>query len=71
MGGLIVYNYYGGEINFDIGGKLYKIVSNGKEFIHLPPGKYNYSANIVNFGKTTGTVEIQVDVYMTLTFAPR
>ncbi len=43
MGGLIVYNWMGSEMNYTIGGKLYKVPGNGHTIILLAPGKYTYS----------------------------
>lgn len=64
MGGVVVYNYIGQEINYDFAGKLYKIPANGKEVIIMPPGKYNYGANIPGFGRSNGTLEVQAGVYI-------
>ncbi len=47
MGGLVVVNWYGQEMNLQIGGKPYKVpASGGQVIIYLPPGRQNYSANI-------------------------
>ncbi len=72
MGGLIVVNYYGNELNYDIGGKLYKVPgSGGRVIIHLPPGKHNYSADIPGRGRAGGTIEIMLGVYRTQSWADR
>lgn len=72
MGGLIVINWYGREINYDIGGKLYKIPpSGGRVIIHLAPGKQNYSADIAGYGRAGGTLEIVLGRYITQQWADR
>lgn len=72
MGGLIVINYYGRELNYDIGGKLYKVPgSGGRVFIYLPPGKHNYSADIPGLGRAGGTVEIKLNEYQIQPWAAR
>jgi hypothetical protein len=71
MGGVIVTNFIGQEINYDLAGKLYKIPANGKEVIQLPPGKYSYGANIPGFGRSNGTIEIQAGVYLTQPWTAR
>ena len=59
MGGLVVINWYGQEMNFEIGVKPYKVPSSGGQvIIYLPPGKQNYSANILGLGQAGGTVDI-------------
>lgn len=70
MGGLIVVNWYGREINYEIGGKLHKIPpSGGRVIIHLAPGKQNYSANIAGYGSAGGTLEIISGQYFTQSWA--
>lgn len=72
MGGLIVINYYGNELNYEIGGKLYKVPgSGGRVFIHLPPGKHNFSADIPGRGRAGGTIEILLGVYRSQSWADR
>ncbi len=72
MGGLIVVNWYGREINYTIGGQLYKVPpSGGQVIIHLPPGRHSYSANIAAYGNASGTVEIIEGVYRTQAWADR
>jgi hypothetical protein len=71
MGGLIVSNYYGKEINYEIGGKLHKIPANGSVTIYLAPGKHNYSADIPGLGRAGGTIEIELGVYLTQSWADR
>jgi len=72
MGGLIVINWYGREINYEIGGKLYKIPpSGGRVIIHLAPGKQNYSADIAGYGRAGGTLEIVAGRYITQQWADR
>lgn len=72
MGGLIVVNWYGRELNYDIAGKLYKIPpSGGQVIIHLPPGKHNYSADIPGLGRAGGTVEISLGRYVMQPWADR
>ncbi|HEX9074904.1 MAG TPA: hypothetical protein VF932_03960, partial [Anaerolineae bacterium] len=68
QGGLAVVSHYGREINFTINNKLYKVPPNGTEFIFLPPGKYNSSANIPGIGSANNTVEIQLGGWFTQTF---
>jgi uncharacterized RDD family membrane protein YckC len=44
MGGVVVDNYCGFEVNLDIAGQFYTIPANGKIYIHLPPNHYPVSA---------------------------
>ncbi|MBI5033414.1 MAG: hypothetical protein HZB51_23075 [Chloroflexi bacterium] len=71
MGGLMVTNFYGNEINYEIGGKLHKIPANGTQIILLAPGKYPFSADIPAKGRAGGTIEIQAGVYTTQAWADR
>lgn len=72
MGGLIVTNWYGREINYEIGGKLHKIPpSGGRVIIHLAPGKHNYSADIAGYGRAGGTLEIVLGRYIAQQWADR
>lgn len=71
MGGLMVTNYYGQDMNIDVAGKLYKVPANGTIIIHLPPGKYNWSADIPGLGRAGATVEIVLGRYYDLPFAAR
>ncbi len=71
MGGLVVFNYYGQEMNIDVAGKLYKVPGNGSLVIHLPPGKHNWSADIPGLGRAGATVEIEVGRYTSQSFAAR
>lgn len=72
MGGLIVTNWYGREINYEIGGKLHKIPpSGGRVIIHLAPGKQNYSADIAGYGRAGGTLEIVLGMYVAQQWADR
>jgi hypothetical protein len=72
MGGLIVTNWYGREINYEIGGKLHKIPpSGGRVIIHLAPGKQNYSADIAGYGRAGGSLEIVLGRYITQQWADR
>ena len=71
MGGLMVTNFYGNDINYEIGGKLYKIPANGTQIILLAPGKYPYSADIAAKGRAGGTIEIQAGMYTTQAWADR
>lgn len=58
QGGLLVINYYGQQMNYTIGGTLYKIDGNGRKAIFLTPGKQNYSANIPGVGEKQGSLDI-------------
>src|SRR5512140_833864 len=49
IGGLIVVNHAGEELNYNIGGKLYKVPAYGRMVIFLSPGKYTFSASAINF----------------------
>lgn len=72
MGGLIITNWYGREINYEIGGKLYKIPAGGGQvFVYLAPGKYNYSADIAGYGRAGGSLEVALGVYRTQFWADR
>jgi|GEM_PF-3273951 len=72
MGGLVVTNWYGREINYTVGGQLYKIPpSGGQVIIYLPPGKHSYSANIAGYGSANGTVEIVAGAYHAQAWADR
>ncbi len=71
MGGLIVVNFMGDEMNYTIGGKLYKIPGNSQQIIYLPPGKYTFSLDTATGIKPLCntaqgcTVEIQEGKYYT------
>jgi len=70
MGGLIVSHELGVEMNYTIGGKLYKVPANGNTIIYLPPGRYQFSFDsavgvraICNTAEAC-TVEIQAGRYV-------
>ena len=70
MGGLVVVNWLGSELNYTIGGKLYKIPPNSQVIIVLPPGRQTYSLDApglkANCGTAEGcTVDIQAGSYLT------
>ena len=69
-GGLMVVNYYSREMNYEIGGKLYKIpASGGKQVIFLPPGNKTYSADSPGIGRASGSIEIREGVCTTQPWA--
>lgn len=63
MGGLVVVNHAGEELNYNIGGKLYKIPAYGRMVIFLSPGKYTFSASAVNFAGKSGSTEVTEGYY--------
>lgn len=71
MGGLIVVNFTGDEVYYDIAGKRYTVAPNSQIYIHLPPGRYGNSGTAA--GKkyvctTSCEVDIRLGVYETTTF---
>ena len=62
-GALIVFNYYGTELNYDIESKLYKIKGNSSQMIFVSPGNHTYSATIPGFAGRSGIVEIRENYY--------
>src|SRR5438128_2296806 len=44
--GVVVKNYWGHDMTFDIGGTQYTIPADGQMFINLPPGDYTFSSNV-------------------------
>ncbi len=71
QGGLLVTNFYGQDMNYEIGGKRYTVPGNGQQAIFLPPGKQNYSADIPGVGRAGGTLEIQEGVCLSQPWAAR
>ena len=63
MGALIIFNYYGTELNYDVESKLYKIKPNSTQMIFATPGNHTYSATIPGFAGRTGIVEIRENFY--------
>lgn len=57
MGGLIVYNWLGAELNYTVGGKLYKIPPNSHVIIVLAPGKYTFSLDAPGLKAACSTAE--------------
>ncbi len=71
MGGLLVVNYYGKEMNYEIGGKLYKIPGNSREVIILTPGNQNYSADIPGVGRAGATLAIEANKCLVQSWADK
>ncbi len=77
MGGVIVTNWMGVEMNYTIGGQLYKIPANGTTVIHLAPGRHKFSLNTAT-GLTAAcetaqgcTVEVELGRYYTQSWGQR
>jgi len=69
QGGVLVVNYYGQQMNYTIGGTLYKIDGNSRKAIFLAPGKANYSANIPGVGDANGSLDIVAGQCLTQSWA--
>ncbi len=63
QGGLIVVNHAGEELNYNIGGKLYKVPAYGRMVIFLDPGNYTFSASAINFAGKSGSTEVLEGYY--------
>ncbi|MBI5033072.1 MAG: hypothetical protein HZB51_21330 [Chloroflexi bacterium] len=63
MGGLIVVNHTGTELNYDLAGKVYKVPANGRMIIFLAPGKYTFSVSATNFAGKSGATEVTDGYY--------
>ena len=70
-GGLIVRNYYGGDMTFTVANHQYKIPSNGETFIVLDPGDYPWTAFIPGKGQAHGSVHIDAGRLFIEQFADR
>ncbi len=62
MGGIIVDNYCGFDVNIDVGGKFEKVAPNGRAYIYLPPGHYAVSATAAGSRLSCGGGGCSLDV---------
>src|SRR5712692_3181187 len=56
--GVLVKNYWGQPMTFNIGDTEYTIPADGQLFIVLPPGDYTFSANVEGDDTATRTGEV-------------
>ncbi|MGB8647667.1 MAG: hypothetical protein WCF84_20705 [Anaerolineae bacterium] len=68
-GGLVVRNYYGGDMTFTINNQQYTVPSNGEQFIVLDPGTYPWSAFIPGKGQAHGSETIEAGKVWLMPFA--
>ncbi len=68
-GGLIVRNFYGGDMTFTIANHQYKVPGNGETFIVLDPGDYPWSAFIPGKGQAHGTSHIEAGQLSSIRFS--
>ena len=58
QGGIVVKNYWGNQMDFNIGDTEYFVPANGQLFIALPAGDYTFSANVEGEDSSARTGEI-------------
>jgi hypothetical protein len=69
--GVVVKNYWGHDMTFDIGGTEYTVPADGQLLINLPPGDYTFSSNVQgdDLSDRTGEVIIAAGETLDLGFA--
>jgi len=57
-GGLIINNHLGTDLDYDIGGKVYKVPAYSRMIIFLAPGHYNFSGSAIGYQSKSGATDV-------------